>query len=551
MAQVRPQSRRSSALPLAALLLPIAAGLLWTACAGPGVPDTTPGLACRVDDDCDPEDNCIAGHCTGNSAGAADAGAVGADAGAADAGAHDAGSPDAGEVDAGQPDAGADAGPADAGAHDAGTADAGAHDAGSPDAGAADAGAHDAGSPDAGSPDAGAVDAGPAPSGKLTLSPAHSDLSVTAGAAPSPVILSAGNSGNATLHFSVSCTAGTASPSTGSIAQGAAVSVTIALPAYSQTGTQSPSCTVTSSDASSGTPATWTATVTVNPVVTPGPIGPNGGSVDLLNFSFTGDTRPTSCDNTSGYPGAAFQTILTTMSGPQFSPQFALDLGDHMFVCSGGLTTARTQMKIYTDALAAKWPAALPWFMTMGNHECNSGGGSQVCGTTDVNYVAFQEALVAVSKHDNPNYKVDIQTRLGLVRIVFAADNQATQADVDQLKAWMTEADTKAYALFVAKHHTVAVGSRTGPTWVLTDLIEGHRVTAILVAHDHKYYRSSYARTGSLGGSVPAVVCGLGAANTSYRGFCRMQQKADGSFDMIKYDDAGNPGDTWNLVGKQ
>jgi hypothetical protein len=140
------------------------------------------------------------------------------------------------------------------------------------------------------------------------------------------------------------------------------------------------------------------------------------------------------------------------------------------------------------------------------------------------------------------------------VRILVVADNQATAADVTQLQAWMAEADTKAYAVFIAKHHTVAAGSRTGPTWVLSDLIDNHKVTAILVAHDHKYYRSAYARGGfgaSIGGSVPAVVCGLGAANTNYRGFCRLQQKADGSFDMTKYDDAGNPGDVWNLAGKQ
>jgi hypothetical protein len=287
--------------------------------------------------------------------------------------------------------------------------------------------------------------------------------------------------------------------------------------------------------------------------VTPGPVGLGGGTVDLLNFVFTGDTRPTSCDATSAYPGAAFQSVLGTAANPQFAAQFGLDLGDHMFVCSGGLATARTQMKIYTDALAAKWPATLPWFMTMGNHECNSGGGSQQCGTSDVNYVAFQEALVSVSKHDNPNYKVDLQTRLGLVRIIVAADNQATQADVDQLKAWMTEADTAAYAVFIAKHHTVA-GNRSGPTWVLSQLIDNHKVTAILVAHDHKYYRSAYARGGlgpSIGGSVPAVVCGLGAANSTYRGFCRLQQKADGSFEMTKYDDSGLPGDVWNLSGKQ
>lgn len=549
MAQVRPHvrsARRPSTPALAALLLPLAAGLFWSACAGPGVPDTSPGLACQSDNDCDPEDNCVAGHCVGSSAGAVVPDAGAADAGSHDAGTRDAGSHDAGTADAGT-DAGMDAGPADAGAHDAGAADAGAADAGAADAGVADAGAADAGVTDAGT-DAGAVDAGPAPTGKLTLSPAHTDLSVTAGVVPSPVTLTAGNSGNATLHYSVACTSGTASPSSGSIAQGATTSVAVALPAYSQAGTQTPSCTLTSSDAA-GSPATWTATVTVTPVVTPGPIGPGGGTVDLLNFFFTGDTRPTSCDSTSTYPAAAFQTILTTMAGPQFSPQFGLDLGDHMFVCSGGLATAQAQMKLYTDSLAAKWPAALPWFMTMGNHECNAGGGAQVCADNDVNWVAYQAALSSVSKQSNANYKVDLQTRLGLVRIVVLADNHATPADVAQADAWLTEADTKAYAVFIGKHHTVA-GSRTGPTWVLA-LADKHRVTALLVAHDHKYSRSAYARAGGLGGSIPAVVCGLGAANASNRGFCRMQQKADGSFDMIKYDDAGNPGDTWNLAGKQ
>lgn len=275
-------------------------------------------------------------------------------------------------------------------------------------------------------------------------------------------------------------------------------------------------------------------------------VGLAGGAVELLRFGTVGDTRPPDCDDTAAYPTPIINAIADAVQARQ--AQFMIDTGDHMYVCNNELTEADTQMGLFTAATAR---FSNPWFMTMGNHECNSGGGAQVCGLTDVNYVAFQEALVAVSKHDNPNYKIDLQTRLGLVRIVFAADNQATQADVDQLKAWMTEADSKAYAVFVAKHHTVAAGSRTGPTWVLTDLIDQHRVTAILVAHDHKYYRSAYARMGGLGGSVPAVVCGLGAANTSYRGFCRMQQKADGSFDMIQYDDTGNPHDTWNFNGKQ
>jgi Calcineurin-like phosphoesterase len=549
--------RMPAALPSSAALLALCCALL-AGCDGPSVPDTTPGLVCKVDDDCDPGDDCVGGHCKGSSAGTPDAGAADAgldaglhDAGPADAGGADGGEtgPDAGALDGGPGDAGLDAGADDAGVADAGALDAGVADGGPLDAGSSDAGAADAGPADAGSSDAGALDAGPAPQGRLTLSPGHTDLSVQAGAQAAAVALTAGNTGDAPLHFTASCTGGaSALPSSGAIAPGAAASLTVTFPVWSSAGPQSLTCTLASADAA-GAPAAWTAAITV--LAAPGAIGPEGGTVDLLNFVFTGDTRPTTCDATANYPAAAFRTIVSAM--PAVSPQFGLDLGDHMFVCSGGLATAQAQMKLYTDALAAGWPQEKPWFMTMGNHECNSGGAAQVCGTSDVNYVPFHDALVAVSKHDNPNYKLDLQTRLGLVRILVLADNQATQADVAQAKAWMNEADQLAKAVFIAKHHTVAAGSRTGPAWVLTELIDNHRVTAILAAHDHKYYTNQpYVRSpGTLGGSVPAVICGLGAANTNYRGFCRMQQKADGSFDMTHYDDAGMPHEVVNYSGLQ
>ena len=546
MAQSSFSARRSSALSTLALLLPLAGALFWSACAGPVVPDTASGLVCASDNDCDPEDNCVSGHCLGASAGPVDAGTTAHDAGAPDSGAHDAGAPDSGAHDAGAPDSGTP----DAGASDSGTPDAGAHDAGSPDAGAIDAGAADAGAPDAGAPDAGApdagTDAGPGQIGYLTLTPAHTDVSVAAGVAPSAVTLTAGNSGTAALHYVVQCSSGNATPGGGTINAGATVSIQVDLPVWYQTGTQSVSCYLTASDAM-GSPASWTATVTVTAPPSTGPIGPGGGTVDLLNFVFTGDTRPTTCDSTATYPDAAFRTILGAI--PQYAPQFGLDLGDHMFVCGGGLATAQAQMKLYTDALAAKWPSDKPWFMTMGNHECNAGGAAQVCGDNDVNWVAYQAALWSVSKQGNANYKVDIQTRLGLVRILSLADNHATPADVTQAEAWLSEGQTKAKAIFVGKHHTVA-GSRTGPIWVLT-LLDKYKVTGVLVAHDHKYYRSAYARSGGLGGSIPTVVCGLGAANSGNRGFCRMQQKSDGTFDMIQYDDSGNPHDTWNFSGMQ
>ncbi len=254
-------------------------------------------------------------------------------------------------------------------------------------------------------------------------------------------------------------------------------------------------------------------------------IGPNGGTVDLLDFVMTGDTRPPVCDLLSLYPQAAFQGDVAEMA--KLSPQLALDLGDHMFVCTQSLQSARAQLKLYTDALVSFQP---PWFMTMGNHECESTDCS--ASPSDANFTAYSEALQLVSQKSLPYYKLDIHTRLGLARIVFLADNYADAAAQSWAESTLAEADTLAKYTIVAKHHPVT-GSRTGPQWA-HDVVLRHKYSLILTAHAHDYSHDTSAYGGR------SVVCGLGGANTSYTGFCRVEQKPDGTLSFTAYDSYGN-----------
>jgi hypothetical protein len=361
--------------------LPILPLLLAAACSGadpvPAPPDssvpTTPvEQSCKTDDDCDPGDFCVFAQCIGDSATAPD---------------------DAGEV--------------------------AVDDAGAPE---------DAG-PDAGTPDAG-QDAGPVQLGHLTLSPRAATAQTTAGVQLGAQTFTIGNDGAASLAYSIHCTQGSVSPSSGTLAAGASLSIQVTPPLWNSPGTQSIVCSVNED--------TWTLTATVSPVATA--IGPSGGSVDLLDFVFTGDTRPANCwtpanDASNPYPDGAFQQIVAKMGA--LHPQFALDLGDHMFECNENLADATTMMNRYTAAIANAHFGPM-WFMTMGNHECGAGSNSDCSGNgtvTDANTRAYLAALQTLSQQTQPFYKLDIQTRFGLARFVFIADNWYPASAQSQIQA--------------------------------------------------------------------------------------------------------------------
>src|SRR5260221_10014157 len=81
-----------------------------------------------------------------------------------------------------------------------------------------------------------------------------------------------------------------------------------------------------------------------------GNVGPGGGAVDRLYFAVHGDTRPMNCNDTAGYPTMIIQNIYKREAAANV--EFAVDVGDHMFVCSGTLAQAQAQMKLYTAAAA-------------------------------------------------------------------------------------------------------------------------------------------------------------------------------------------------------
>jgi hypothetical protein len=268
-------------------------------------------------------------------------------------------------------------------------------------------------------------------------------------------------------------------------------------------------------------------------------VGADGGTVDLLDFVFTGDTRPVSCwtpanDASNPYPSASFQQIVARMA--QVQPQFAFDLGDHMYECDENLADANQMMGKYTAALSGFQPA---FFMTMGNHECGAGSTADCSARpSDANATAYLAALAKISKQPLPYYKVDVQTRLGLARFVFLADNWYSAAAQSWAESTLADADLNAKYTFIVKHYpiAVAVGSlREGPPWSYNLITSGrHKYSLVLTAHTHDYEHP----TAAFGGR--SVICGLGAANTRFAGFCRVQQQSDGSLKFTAYDLFGN-----------
>jgi hypothetical protein len=384
------------------------------------------------------------------------------------------------------------------------------------------------GRPDAGGPDAGTPDAGVAP-GRLAVQPANVSVTTQAGAQPPPAVFDLGNAGGEPIRFAIACDGNaTPAPASGSLAPRETMAISVALPVLAQAGQQSITCTA----AGNGSGVTFTVTATVTPAAVA--VGPDGGAVDLLDFTVTGDTRPPACDLTFLYPKEIIRAEVLQMSA--LAPQFALDLGDHMFVCTESAQRANEQMLLYVQALAGFSP---PWFMTMGNHECLLADCSGVVGTLDANYNAYLAALRQVSRHDQPFYKLDITTRLGLARIVFVADNLQSAEQKAWLESTLSEADRIAKYTIIAKHHPI-YGSRMGPLWTW-QIIQKHKYSLILTAHAHAYIHPTEA-------SGRSVICGLGGASSSATGFCRVKQLATGELRFMKYDISGNPQDSWSVT---
>ena len=212
-----------------------------------------------------------------------------------------------------------------------------------------------------------------------------------------------------------------------------------------------------------------------------GPVGRTGGTVNLLHFAITGDTRPPNCEDTANYPTPIIDAIADAAKAK--GAQFALDLGDHMFVCNNDLAVATAQMNLYMGAIARLQKT---WFMTMGNHECFH--GPCFLNSQNANYVAYMNALAPLAT--KPYYSFNVQTSLGRATFVTIADNawDATQA------AWLTQtlADADAHSTYtlVARHHPEADTSvATNPD--IMAIVRAHKFALFLSGHTHTYHHGT------------------------------------------------------------
>ncbi len=268
--------------------------------------------------------------------------------------------------------------------------------------------------------------------------------------------------------------------------------------------------------------------------VPPGNVGFGGGTADRLYFAVTGDTRPGACDATDQYPTAAITQIAASMKA--LKVQFALDLGDHMFVCNNSVAEAQQQMGFYTTAIAG---GPSTWWMSMGNHECGSAYAGSGCatGTPDANFDVFMAAL----KRPKPWYSTEVQTSAGLARFVFVADDAWSDEQAKWLEATLSDADQNARYTIVSRHHPVS-GSRTGSA-VIIKAIVGHKFTLLLTAHEH-----AYAHDPKLYGGRTAIVGIGGGPSSAPPGFGTIMQNTDGSMTFVLRDLTGNPAGTpWTV----
>jgi hypothetical protein len=243
-----------------------------------------------------------------------------------------------------------------------------------------------------------------------------------------------------------------------------------------------------------------------------------------LFFAFHGDVRPAACDDAAGYPTPVIEAIFRREAA--LGAEFAVDLGDHMYVCNGTLDEARAQMGHYLDA--AKLLGA-PTYMTMGNHECRT----EQCapGSNDPNFVAFSEALAPTS--DRPWYRVDVPARGGIAAIVVIADSAWDEAQARWLEATLADAERAAKYVIVVRHHPAGdTLLHTVDEWAI---IARHRYTLLLAGHSHQYRHDvDYDPSGR------SLRLGLGGGpldeGARYFGFGTVEQNPDDSLTVKIHD---------------
>jgi hypothetical protein len=235
--------------------------------------------------------------------------------------------------------------------------------------------------------------------------------------------------------------------------------------------------------AHSGTPDM----VTVPAPSGPGSVTASGGTVTRLLFGVTGDTRPPSVGDSSGYPTSIIQSVFRGMAS--HNVQFAADTGDHMWCSTTSASCASAQMSSYTSAFSPLH--GVPVFMTLGNHEC--GDALTICaGTTTAKLDAFVQGLSdqnIVPPGGNPYYSFDVNTMYGMARFVSVADNAWDSTQKSWLEQTLTDADARATYTFVLRHHPINCADCQVSTAIQDSLgvIKQHPYSLLMTGHSHEF----------------------------------------------------------------
>ncbi|MGH7284886.1 MAG: metallophosphoesterase family protein [Polyangiaceae bacterium] len=270
-----------------------------------------------------------------------------------------------------------------------------------------------------------------------------------------------------------------------------------------------------------------------------GPIGVHGGTVDLLHFGITGDTRPPNSGtltSSNPYPTMVLNTIVDQMNA--HGVQFGLDLGDHMYSNSRtNLPLATQEMNLYLSSVSR---LGKTWFMTQGNHECY--GGGCYAGSSNGDFVAFMNALAPISS--TPYYTFDVTTSLGIATFVIVADMSYDSTEASWLDATLTAADAKAKYTIVARHHPEGDSSvSTNKTEMA--VIRRHKFSLFLSGHNHLYNHMTVdnGRDIILGtGGAPLIAGG------AFFGYALIDQQTSGRLTVTVYDiNSATPVDTWSV----
>lgn len=278
-----------------------------------------------------------------------------------------------------------------------------------------------------------------------------------------------------------------------------------------------------------------------------GAVGPKGGSVSRLFFGLLGDARPSQCNEHLDYPVAITQSIFSRLD--QAGVQFAVDLGDHMFVCqNGSLAEATTQMGLFMQSARRLGKTT---FLTLGNHDCVSMNNPSYCGNNGFstpNYQAFLSALRGEGIADVPWYSFDVDTEGGLARFVVIADNAWSPAQQSWLTATLADADARCRYIFLFRHHPI--DNTDWPAFAtISQIIRGvkHR-TLTVTGHLHEFKidtrNDPTARTVVVGNGGAPLAQGFG-----WFGYGTVEQLASGNIAIRLYDQAsGNQMSAYQLT---